>query len=175
MLCKGLGDKMHTSESLEGLACISAAEGTAERAARLFGAAEALREAVGYRHLPEEDAWRAPYLAMGRSQLDDASWEEAWAQGRAISMEQAIDFTFSERKPLASPSPEPELPSSDEPPTLTTREKEVAVLITHGLTNRQIAQELMLSQHTVDKHVKNILKKLGLHSREQVASYLRGQ
>jgi DNA-binding NarL/FixJ family response regulator len=61
------------------------------------------------------------------------------------------------------------------PPALTPREKELALLITHGLTNRQIAQELVLSQHTVDKHVKNILKKLDLHSRERVADRLRGQ
>ena len=92
-----------------------------------------------------------------------------------MSMDQAIDHALSERKPLASPSPEPERPSSDRHPTLTAREKEVALLVAHGLTNRQIAQELVLSRHTVDKHVKNILKKLGLHSREQIASRLRGR
>ena len=43
-LCKELGDKMVASESLDGLACVAGAEGEAERAARLFGAAEALRE-----------------------------------------------------------------------------------------------------------------------------------
>ena len=92
-----------------------------------------------------------------------------------MSMEQAIEYAISQRKPLTALSPESEQPSSDEHPTLTAREKEVAVLVTHGLTNRQIAQELVLSQHTVDKHVKNILKKLGLHSREHVTSHLRGQ
>jgi DNA-binding NarL/FixJ family response regulator len=89
-----------------------------------------------------------------------------------MSMERAIDYALSRREPL---SPEAERPSSDEPPPLTPREQEVALLVTHGLTNRQIAQQLVLSQHTVDKHVKNILKKLALRSREQVASRLRGQ
>jgi LuxR family maltose regulon positive regulatory protein len=46
----------------------------------------------------------------------------------------------------------------------------VAVLITHGLTNRQIARELALSEHTVHHHVTNILKKLNLTARQQVAS-----
>ena len=60
VLCKELGDKLIASESLEG-GCMSGAKGEAERAARLFGAAEALREAVGYQHMPEEDALREPY------------------------------------------------------------------------------------------------------------------
>jgi ATP/maltotriose-dependent transcriptional regulator MalT len=175
MLCKELGDKWTASESLEGLACVAGVRGEAERAARLFGVAEALSEAVGSQHMPEEDAWREPYLAASRARLDEASWRVAWAQGRAMSREQAIDYALSRREPLTSLSAELERPSSDEPPTLTAREKEVAVLITHGLTNRQIASELVLSQHTVDKHAKNILKKLGLHSREHVASHLRGQ
>jgi len=172
MLCKELGDKMHTSESLEGLACITASEGDAERAARLFGAAQALREVVGYQHHPEEDALREPYMATARSQLDEASWEEAWAEGRAMSMEQAIDYALSEQKPVTVPSPESEQPSSDEPPSLTRREKEVAILVRRGLTNHQIASELVLSEHTVHHHVTNILKKLNLSSRQQVASHL---
>jgi tetratricopeptide (TPR) repeat protein len=57
ILCKELGNMWIASQSLEGMACISAAEGASKRTARLFGAAEALREAVGYQHVPEEDVW----------------------------------------------------------------------------------------------------------------------
>ena len=167
-LCKELGDKMVALGSLDGLACISAAEGASERAARLFGAAEVLGEAVGPL-APEEEALRAPYFVMARSQLDEASWQGAWEEGRAMSMEQAIEYAFSEEKPLTPSSPESEQPSSDEPPSLTRREQEAAVLLTRGLTNRQIASELVLSEHTVHHHVTNILKKLNLSSRQQVA------
>jgi predicted ATPase/DNA-binding SARP family transcriptional activator/DNA-binding CsgD family transcriptional regulator len=172
VLCKELGNMWIASESLEGMACISAAEGTSERAARLFGATETLREAVGYQQIPEEDAWREPYLAAARSRLDEASWQEAWAEGRAMSMEQAIEYALSEEKPVTPLSPESEQPSSDEPPSLTRRENEVAILVGRGLTNRQIASELMLSEHTVHHHVTNILKKLNLSSRQQVAFHL---
>lgn len=55
---------------------------------------------------------------------------------------------------------------------LTRREKEVATLVARGLTNRQIASELVLSERTVDHHVSNILKKLKLSSRARVASWL---
>jgi len=171
-LCKELGDKLVASESLGGLACICAAEGEAERAARLFGAAEALLEAVGSQHEPGEAALREPYLAAARSELDEASWEEAWAEGQAMSMEQATEYALSQEMPLMSPSPGSEQPSSDEPPSFTRREKEVAVLVAQGLTNRQIAQELVLSEHTVHHHVTNILKKLNLSSRQQVPSHL---
>ncbi len=54
---------------------------------------------------------------------------------------------------------------------LTAREREVALLVARGLTNRQIASELSISKRTVDNHVANILKKLGLRSRAQVAAW----
>jgi DNA-binding NarL/FixJ family response regulator len=52
---------------------------------------------------------------------------------------------------------------------------EVAELVARGLTNRQISTELMLSEHTVATHVRNILKKLGLDSRNQVAAWFAQQ
>ena len=76
-----LGDKACSSESLDGLACIAGAEGDVGRTARLFGAAEAMREtlseAVAFQHTPEEDAWREPYRAAARSRLGEQAWEEA--------------------------------------------------------------------------------------------------
>ena len=172
VLCRELGDKIVASESPEGLACISAAEGATKGSVWLFGAAEALREAAGFQHIPDEDAWREPYLAAARSRLDETPWKEAWAEGRAMSMEQAIEYALSEEKPLTPSSLESEQPSSHEAPSLTPREKEVAILVARGLTNRQIAQELVLSEHTAHHHVTNILKKPNLNSRQQVASHL---
>ncbi len=67
----------------------------------------------------------------------------------------------------------PEEPPADKPPgKLTCREEEVAALITRGLTNWQIASELTLSKRTIDNHVANILKKLWLNSRFQVAAWV---
>jgi RNA polymerase sigma factor (sigma-70 family) len=54
---------------------------------------------------------------------------------------------------------------------LTPREGEVLRLLADGLTNRQIAERLVLSEHTVHRHVTNILRKLGLPSRTAAAAY----
>ncbi|HSK82880.1 MAG TPA: BTAD domain-containing putative transcriptional regulator [Rubrobacter sp.] len=172
MQCRELGDKLVAADSLEGLACSAGVHGKVERAAILFGAAEVLREAGGIQHTTEEDELRKPYLAASRARLDEGSWRAAWAQGRAMSMERAIEYALSEAQPLPSSSPESEQSSSDEPPSLTRREKEVAILVARGLTNRQIASELVLSEHTVHHHVTNILKKMNLSSRQQIASRL---
>jgi non-specific serine/threonine protein kinase len=62
-------------------------------------------------------------------------------------------------------------PPVDEPTErLTVREQDVTLLVGRGLTNRQIAQELSISEHTAANHVRKILKKLGLRSRAQISS-----
>ena len=58
------------------------------------------------------------------------------------------------------------------PADLSAREYEVASLITRGYSNRQIARELVISERTVDSHVSNILRKLSLGSRAQIAAWL---
>jgi DNA-binding NarL/FixJ family response regulator len=55
---------------------------------------------------------------------------------------------------------------------LSAREREVSVLISRGLTNRQIADELIISERTADTHVQNILAKLGVSTRAQVAAWV---
>ena len=61
------------------------------------------------------------------------------------------------------------LPESREP--LTDREREVATLLSHGMSNREIAETLVISESTAQVHVKHILSKLGLRSRSQVAAW----
>ena len=86
---------------LDGLACVAGTEGGAERAVRLFGAAEALREAVGWHRNLEEEALREPYLRTARTQLEEGLWEQAWAEGRAMSFEEAVSYAMVEEEASA--------------------------------------------------------------------------
>jgi predicted ATPase/DNA-binding CsgD family transcriptional regulator len=171
VLCKEMDDKVVGSESLEGLACSAASRGEAQRAARLFGAAATLREAVGYQQRPRVRSLREPYLAAARPRLSEAEWEVAFAEGRNMGLEEAVEYALSEEGSATPLTTVPEQSSAEEsPPTLTRREREVANLLERRFTNRQIASQLHLSERTVDKHVANILRKLNLHSREQVGA-----
>jgi DNA-binding NarL/FixJ family response regulator len=153
------------------LACSAAARGAANRAAKLFGAVETLYEAVSYDESSADRGLRAQYVESARSRLDEGVWEAAFTDGKIMGLEEAIEYALSEERP-ATPMPQAVEPSTDRAQrrTLTHREEEIAALVARGLTNRQIASELVISERTVDHHVGSILKKLNLHSREQVAT-----
>jgi predicted ATPase/class 3 adenylate cyclase len=98
-LRRELGDSHGIAECLEGFASLAAlhnGHGWARRAALLFGAAEALREAIGSPVPPDERAEHEQKVAAARALLDKATWEGAWEQGRAMSMEQAIEYALQE-------------------------------------------------------------------------------
>jgi ATP/maltotriose-dependent transcriptional regulator MalT len=174
-LYRELGSKLISAESLEGLACIAGTEGKTRWAARMFGAAQAMREALGYQQPSRARALREPYLAAARSRLDEASWEAAFAEGQSMTFAQAVEYALAaeESTPPTSPAPgEKEALAGAHSPNLTRREREVASLLARGLTNRRIASELVVSEHTVRHHVTSILKKLNLRSREQISSRL---
>ncbi len=93
-----------------------------------------------------------------------------------MNAEEAVEYALAERKEQRPGRPRrPPIPN--EPPTsgqpdgvLTRRELEVAALAGGGLTNRQIAEELSISEHTAATHLRRILKKLGLRSRAQLCA-----
>ena len=90
-----------------------------------------------------------------------------------MTLGKAVEYALSQRKPAMPASPVPEQLSVKElPAALTRREREVADLVAQGLTNRQVASGLFISERTVDHHVERILKKLDLRSREHIASRL---
>jgi predicted ATPase/DNA-binding CsgD family transcriptional regulator len=160
-LSQELGNKLIAAESLEGLACAVGPKGEAERAAKLFGAAQALREAVGYQKSPNERAVQEPYLEAARSRLEEL-WEAACAEGRTMAFEEAVEYALSEEEPstatLSSSRPEHHA-------GLTSREIEVLRLVAAGMTSAQIAKELFLSPRTVEAHLASIYHKLGVSSR----------
>jgi tetratricopeptide (TPR) repeat protein len=88
------GEQLGIACGLEGLAGLAAADDQAERAARLFGAAEALREAIGASWSPISPVDHERGVAAVRAALDEATFAAAWAQGRAMSLNQATAYAL---------------------------------------------------------------------------------
>lgn len=164
ILFRDLGDQRGIAECLAGLAGALAAMRLPDRAARLFGAGEALMEAAG------ASMWRANLAdyernrGVARGQMDDAAFAAAWETGRALTAEQAI-------AEAVKPEPATQSLGDTDELDLTPREREVAALLARGLTNRQIGIALVITEGTARLHVKHILQKLGFSSRAQVAAW----
>src|SRR5215203_5627364 len=161
-------DKQYIADCLEIMAGGASAQGLAQRAARLWGAAEAMRAAIGVPLQPEDRKLLDPYLATARSNLGEVAWETTLAEGRAMMPEQAMEYSLSAEDPVARRLGR--RPATLAP--LTPREEEVAVLVSRGLTNRQIASELFISEHTVATHITKILKRLALSSRSRLSAWV---
>jgi non-specific serine/threonine protein kinase len=166
-LNRELGNWAYVAYCLEGFAGLAGARGQGARAARLWGAVDALRTSIGAPLPPEPRPYYERSMAAARALLGEEAWEAAFAEGGAMSAEEATEHALSEEVAHAAERP---LADGGTSMRLTRREREVADLVARGLSTRQIAQELVISERTVDKHVANLLKKLNLRSRDQVAA-----
>ncbi len=153
------------TECLIGFAAIALLRGLPVAGARLLGASDA----IGGRRNAATSVWHTTrmeyehYLDLARANLTEAEFQTQQATGRAMSLEQAVDYALN--LPLASGV---EAPPRQAPDGLTARERGVAALIGQGKTNGQIAAELVVSKRTVETHVNHILSKLELSSRGQI-------
>jgi predicted ATPase/DNA-binding CsgD family transcriptional regulator len=159
---------------LEGFAVL-AASSQPDRALRLAGAATALRQASGSVLPPNDRAALDRELEPARRQLGERHIEAAWQAGAALTAEQAVTLALGPALPMPGsgevpvPEPEPALPPNSSSDPLTAREREVVTLVARGLTNRQIAETLVVSERTAEWHVANTRSKLGLSTRAQLA------
>lgn len=187
------------SAGLELLVRAAALEGDVAAAAAALDELTAIAARIGTDHSRASTAWARGFVVEAADDLDrariafedaarlfhrtGAPWEEAHAllalarvldrvgrpQGAAEYRSRA-DALLATVRPR--PSGEPKIASA---PALTVRERQVLTLIARGLTNREVARELVLSEHTINRHVTNILAKLGVGSRSAaVAMALRG-
>src|SRR5215217_597888 len=158
--------KQSIQHCLYTLACVIARREQPVRVARLWGAVEGMEEAYGAHLTPVILSLTnyEGYLSRERSQLGGEEFAVAWAAGKAMSLGQAIEYALSDEEEPPTLVPEQQPPSNKRTEKLTRREREVALLVARGLTNRQIASELSVSRNTANNHVARILRKLGLRS-----------
>jgi predicted ATPase/DNA-binding CsgD family transcriptional regulator len=170
-----LGDAGGTAFVLERFAALAAAEGRPVGAVRLAATAGALRELAGTPLSASGQARLDSALEPTRRALGDVAVAAADRAGRALTLEQAVAEALS--SPGPTPAAEARNGRSDraDSSVLTPREREVAALIARGYTNRQIAEELVITEGTAASHVVHILNRLGARSRAQVAVWATEQ
>ena len=161
-----LGNEADVAHCLEGLASVAGAEGEIARAARLWGAEEALLERLEvavYTYVPDRTLHQSR-VAAARARLGERAWEAAWAEGRAMTPGQAVEYALN--RPQT-----PEDATETFPGGLSTREVEVLRLVAAGLTNAEVAGKLFISPRTVNWHLGSVYRKLGFHSRTEATRF----
>jgi predicted ATPase/class 3 adenylate cyclase/DNA-binding CsgD family transcriptional regulator len=149
-----------TSDTLECLATLAGEGGSHREAARLFGAAAAIRQRMGAVRFKVWDADYEASVGVLRDALGDSEFEAAWAEGASMSTEEAIAYAQRGRGQRKRPS--------SGWGSLTPTELDVVRLVSEGLSNNDIAARLFVSPRTVQTHLTHIYTKLGLSSRVQL-------
>jgi non-specific serine/threonine protein kinase len=162
------GARVEAIDALEESALVALALGDPVGAATLLGAASGLRDATGMDFVRPREL--ASIVDRTRTSLPPDAFEAAWVLGRRFSLDDAFAFATEPSRPAVAAEPRA---SGFE--LLTRREREVAMLVADGLSNRDLAERLAISPGTARIHVERILSKLGLTSRVQIARWvLRG-
>jgi ATP/maltotriose-dependent transcriptional regulator MalT len=155
---------LRTSESgfLDALGAAVADQGRFEEAARLCGAAEGLRDTMGYVPLPIFQRSGEEDLARVRDALGAEAFDTAWGEGAGLTLDDAVAYARRGRGQRKRP---PHGWNS-----LTPAELQVVALVAEGLTNPQIGERLLVSRRTVQAHLAHVFAKLGVSTRAELAA-----
>ena len=160
-LAVNLNGHMIIPDVLECLAALATGSGANREAARLFGAEEALRRRTGQVRFSIYDDGYDMSVAALREAMGDNEFEEAWSEGAALSIDEAIAYAQRGRGERKRPAVGWA--------SLTPAELNVVRLVGEGLPNKDIAERLFVSPRTVQAHLSHVYSKLGLASRVQLA------
>jgi predicted ATPase/DNA-binding NarL/FixJ family response regulator len=157
--------RLGIAQCLEVLAWTAVAQAAYERSATLLGVAEAVWQAAGATLFADLVDFHENCAAKARRALGERAFTTATRRGRTLALDDLIAYALGEQVTVAQSSPVSEA-------VLTRREYETATLVAQGLSNREIAAKLVISQRTAEGHVEHILAKLGFTSRAQIAAWV---
>jgi predicted ATPase/class 3 adenylate cyclase/DNA-binding CsgD family transcriptional regulator len=155
------GAHLYTADTLECLAGLAYEAESDSEATRLLGAAHAIRQRMELVRLKAFDGDHQELVAKLRSSMGESDFDTAWAEGAALSTDEAIAYAQRGRGERRRPSSGWE--------SLTRTELDVVRLVGDGLPNKDIATRLFVSPRTVQSHLRHVYNKLGLASRVQLA------
>jgi serine/threonine-protein kinase PknK len=169
-----IAEPMGIAVLLETIAWVAAATDPA-RAATLLGAAQNEWDKIDTspRVLPGVGKPHREATDAARAQLGDAAFDLAWSHGRVLDHAAAIALGLQEPAPAVNAATSPRARASHS--ELTRRERQIAELVHMGLSNKEIAERLVISPRTAETHVEHILTKLGFTRRTQVAAWIGDQ
>jgi non-specific serine/threonine protein kinase len=164
-------DTLGIAVGLDVLGWAHAADGHGDQAAVLLGAAHRVWDSVG------ETGFGSKSFAALRATAEDRirqaggkdTYDDDYARGGALDLDQALALALGEPEPVT------DVDRGDPAVGLTPREAQVAELVGRGLSNKEIAATLVISQRTAEGHVQRILTKFGFTSRAQVATWVAEQ
>ena len=170
-ILRKLGDHRSLASVLEVFAFIAARRGAAARALRLLGAAQSMRMAVGAHATPDWTSDLEAQRAATREELGEPASAAAHAVGRSLALDEAVQLCLEDDTLARSNSCPEKVFVNGVVEELTKREREIIELAVRGWSNRQIGNELAISERTSEGHIHNILTKLQLESRAQLVAW----
>ena len=171
-LFRKIDDQSMMAYCLENLAVVVVAQGQLAWGVRLWGAVETVREARGIPRPSAMRLWYEQSLATARAGLGEEAFAAVWAEGRAMTPEQALSAqapVTTTKQPAPARAPTPPRPAY--PDGLTEREVDVLRLVALGMTDAQVADQLVLSPRTVQGHLRSIYNKIMVNSRNAATRY----
>jgi predicted ATPase/class 3 adenylate cyclase/DNA-binding CsgD family transcriptional regulator len=153
--------KIWSADALELVGASAVDRESHQRAARLFGAAQAIRVEIGYARFPIDREQYNRDLSVLQEALGE-EFEDAWTEGTSMGREKALTYAQKGRGMRKRPS--------SGWAALTPSEIQVVKLVAEGLTNPQIGESLFVSKRTVQGHLSRIFSKLGVASRAELAA-----
>jgi DNA-binding CsgD family transcriptional regulator len=154
------GAHLPVADTLECLAALRTGVGSYDEAARLFGAADGFRQRTGVVRFKVHQASHEASVAALREAMDEKDFDATWAEGAALSTEEAIAYTQRGRGERKRPS--------TGWASLTSAELDVVRLVSEGLTNKDVATRMFISPRTVQSHLAHVFAKLGVSTRTQL-------
>jgi predicted ATPase/DNA-binding NarL/FixJ family response regulator len=157
------GDQLRVAVAMEGLAIVESSRQRWDAALRLVAAAERVRAKLQAELSPGERDALDVHLRSAREALGQEQSARVWAEGESLPFEEVVAAATT------SAPPNSQVPEALR--ALTKREREIAALVAGGLHNYEIADRLGIAPHTTEVHVSNILNKLRMASRTQLAGW----
>lgn len=149
------------------LALIAVSRGDGDRVATLLGCSARLLDSIANTLLEIQRERHRSLEEFARGHLSEVAFTAAVDRGRTMTLDEVVAYALDQQppaKPLRRLAAESGI-------SLTRREQDIAALVAQGLSNKQIAAKLVVSDRTVESHIWNILNKLGFNSRTQIASW----